>query len=203
MREHASITHRGVRLGLRDLTEPDLAEIVHYWLGGVADLAFLGVDLGKLANEKSLRERFAATIPTGDKGQRHLGFAITCDGTFIGYTNVNQYAPETNYSHWHITVPPQRAAGVSSALYPHRIKTYFDTTDMARLIHQTRTRNVGVNRMLDKFVPIAETAHVEKPDGLALPGEFHMRHVRREDLPRIFARAAQLRERRDPSPALE
>jgi hypothetical protein len=37
-----------------------------------------------------------------------------------------------------------------------------------RLIHQTRTRNVGVNTMVDKFVPIAETVFVENPDGVAL-----------------------------------
>ena len=66
--------------------------------------------------------------------------------------------------------PEKRAIGLSTALYPHRIKMYFDTTNMTRLIHQTRTRNIGVNRMLDKYVPIAETRYIEDPDGVALPG---------------------------------
>jgi hypothetical protein len=48
---------------------------------------------------------------------------------------------------------------------------------MNRLIHQTRTRNGSENTMLDKFVPIAETVFVEKPDGVALPGEFNIRYV--------------------------
>ena len=44
--------------------------------------------------------------------------------------------------------------------------------------------------MLDKYVKIAATESVERPDGLAGPGEFHIRYVRREDIPRFFAIAA-------------
>ena len=84
------------------------------------------------------------------------------------------------------------AAGLSTALYPHRIKTYFDTTSIERLIHQTRTRNVGVNRMLDKYVRVAETAFIKNPDGVAKPGEFHIRYVLRADVPRLFKIAAAL-----------
>jgi hypothetical protein len=105
---------------------------------------------------------------------------------------LNRYSKETNYSHWHITNPDLRASGLSMALYSHRIKTYFDSVPMERLIHQTRTRNIGVNRMLDKHVPIAETRYVEDPGGVALPGEFHLRYVRREDIPGIFERARKL-----------
>jgi hypothetical protein len=46
--------------------------------------------------------------------------------------------------------------------------------------------------MLDKFIPVSETKNIEKPDGVAAPGEFHLRFVRREDIPAIFARAVQL-----------
>jgi hypothetical protein len=48
-----------------------------------------------------------------------------------------------------------------------------------------------MNRVLDKYVPISETKYIEKPDGVASPGEFHLRYVKREDLPRIFARAVE------------
>ncbi len=68
--------------------------------------------------------------------------------------------------------PTLRASGISTALYPHRVKAYFDLVPIMRLIHQTRTRNIAVNRMLDKFVPAAETCHVEQPDGVALPASF-------------------------------
>lgn len=49
-----------------------------------------------------------------------------------------------------------------------------------------------MNRVLDKFVPISETKYIEKPDGVASPGEFHLRFVKREDIPGIFASAAEL-----------
>ena len=50
----------------------------------------------------------------------------------------------------------------------------------------------GVNRMLDKFIPVSETKYVENSDGVALPGEFHIRYVTRDDIPRLFARLSQL-----------
>ena len=74
----------------------------------------------------------------------------------------------------------------------HRIKAYFDTSATQRLIHLTSVRNQGVNRMLDKYVPVAETRWVEKLDGAGAPGDYHLRYVRREDLPRLFARAAEI-----------
>jgi hypothetical protein len=88
------------------------------------------------------------------------------DGNYAGYTLLNRYTADVNYSHWHITTPALRGLGLSTALYPYRIKTYFDTVPIHRLIHQTRTRNVAVNKMLDHWVPVAETCHIEQPDGV-------------------------------------
>lgn len=135
------------------------------------------------------RERFRRAIPTGDQSQRSLVFTITLDDELVGCTLLNRYAPDTNYSHWHILNPDLRGAGLSTVLYPHRIKTYFDLAPIRRLIHQTRTRNIAVNQMLDKWVAIAETRYIEDPDGVALPGEFHLRYVLREDVPRLFGNA--------------
>jgi len=46
-----------------------------------------------------------------------------------------------------------------------------------------------VNRMLDRYVPIAETRYVEAPDGVATPGEFHIRYVHRADVAGFFLRS--------------
>jgi hypothetical protein len=172
---------------LRDLRPDDLDEIVRFWYSsGEEFLDFIGIDRLRLGTAEYTRQRFLRAIWRGDLSQPNVVFAITVDGDFAGYTLLNRYTPETNYSHWHITNPRLRGAGLSTALYPHRIKTYFDLVPMGRLIHQTRTRNIAVNRMLDKYVPIAETRYIEHPDGVALPGEFHLRYVFREDVPRFF-----------------
>ena len=114
-------------------------------------------------------------------------------GELLGrLVKLSQHDVETNYSHWHIVEKDRRIGGLSSALYPHRIKAYFDTSAIARLIHQTSVRNPGVNRMLDKYLPVAETRWVEELDGAGAPGEYHLRYVRRETLPLLFARAAEL-----------
>ncbi len=113
-------------------------------------------------------------------------------GRMIGFTNLLRMTPTDNYSHWHIVDPADRAGGISSAVYPARLDLYFGLFPIERLVHQTRVTNTGVNRMLDKFVPIAKTEFVERPDGLAKPGEFHMRYVARADLPRIRARGEHM-----------
>ena len=175
---------------IRDLEGLDIESIVRYWHTSTKDhLDFLGVDLGRLGTERQTYDRFLVALPLGDPNQKTLGFSIYLDGAFAGYTLLNRYTPLDNYSHWHITNPALRRSGLSTALYPHRIKTYFDYVPIERLIHQTRTRNVGVNRMLDKYVPIAETLYVEHPDGVALPGEFNIRYVYREDVPRLFGKS--------------
>jgi hypothetical protein len=172
---------------LRDLGPDDLDAIVHFWYAsGDEFLDFLGIDRARLGTAEETRQRFLGAIRTGDPDQQCLALAITVDGGFAGYTLLNRYTAEINYSHWHITNPRLRGAGLSTALYPHRIKTYFDLAPIERLIHQTRTRNLAVNRMLDKHVPVTETRHLEDPDGVALPGEFHLRYVFRKDVPSFF-----------------
>ncbi len=191
---HASVkAPRGVA-ALRDLVAEDIEGIVRYWFSSSDEfLDFMGIDRKRLGTMEETRQRFLRAIRNGDPNQKTFALAVTLDGELAGYTLLNRYSAETNYSHWHITLPHLRATGISTALYPYRIKTYFDLVPIERLIHQTRTRNAAVNRMLDKYVPATETRHVEQPDGVALPGDFHMRYVRRADIPKLFLRAAELR----------
>jgi RimJ/RimL family protein N-acetyltransferase len=176
---------------LRDLKSDDIEEIVRFWYGsGDEFLDFMGIDRSRLGTAQDTRQRFIQAIRTGEAKQPSIAFAITLNGDYSGYTLLNRYAADINYSHWHITNPALRGRGLSTALYPYRMKTYFDVVPMNRLIHQTRTRNVAVNKMLDHWVPVAETCHIERPDGVALPGEFHLRYVLRSDIPGFLERAS-------------
>ena len=178
---------------LRALAAEDVEDVVRFWHEtGDELLDFLGIDRSRLGTREDTHQRFLRAIPSGDPAQMNLAFAIDVDGTLSGYTLLNRYSPEVNYSHWHIIRPELRGAGLSSALYPCRIKMYFDAAPLQCLIHQTRTRNIAVNRMLDKWVPIAETRHIDDPDGVALPGEFHLRYVRRQDVPALLEKARSL-----------
>jgi hypothetical protein len=175
---------------LRALGPEDIEPIMRFWhSSGDELLDYLGIDRSLLGTAEDTRRRFLRAIPTGGPDQQSIAFAVTVNGQFAGYTLLNRYTPEINYSHWHITDPGLRASGLSTALYPYRIKAYFDSTPIDRLTHQTRTRNIGVNRMLDRYVPVAETRYIERPDGVALPGEFHLRYVFRKDIPGLFETA--------------
>lgn len=178
---------------LRDLTSADLPAIVDYWLlSSVDHLDFMGVNRQLLGSGEEIHKRFLSAVRTGNSSQSAIALAITLDERLVGYTLLNRYSEEVNYSHWHIIISHLRGKRLSTALYPNRIKAYFDVAPISQLIHQTRTRNLGVNRMLDKFVAVSETKLIEKPDGVASPGEFHVRFVRRDDIPGFFARAAEL-----------
>jgi hypothetical protein len=190
---YASVTIPLGVAALRDFATEDVDAVVDYWFGsGDEFLDFMGVDRERLGTMVDTRQRFLHAIRSGDPSQKTFALAITLNGELAGYSLLNRYSPEINYGHWHITVPSLRGSGISTALYPHRIKTYFDLVPIQRLIHQTRTRNIAVNRMLDKYLPVAETCHIERPDGVALPGEFHVRYVQREDIPKLFTRVAEL-----------
>ena len=188
---HATQLCRAGLAGLRDLEKSEIEAVVAYWHRGGADLAHLGVDTARMGTPDDMRRWYRSRLRTGDKAQPQIAYAITLDANLVGYTLLNRYERGIGHSHWHIIARDVRAQGISSALYPHRIKMYFDTSDIQRLTHQTLTRNIGVNRMLDKFVAVAETGFVTNPDGLALPGEFHMRYVTRADVPRLFEIAAR------------
>ena len=177
----------------RDLIEDDIEAVVRYWHDSGDDyLAFLGIDKVRLGSEDDTPARFRRALRTGDPDQRSMAFAITLDDTFVSYTLLNRYTPDSNFSHWHLTNPLARKTGISTALYPHRIAMYWAVCDMNRLPHQTRPRNVGVNRMLDKFVPIAETVWVENPDEIAGQGEFNHRHVARAEVHKLFETLSNL-----------
>lgn len=190
MTDYAALNSRAGRATLRSLHPGDIDAVVRFWHeSGDELLDFLGIDRARLGTKEDTRRRFLRAIPSRDPAQMNLAFAIDLDAELAGYTLLNRCSPEVNYSHWHIIRPELRGAGLSSALYPYRIRMYFDAADMEQLTHQTRTRNVAVNRMLDKWVPVAETKYIDNPDGVALPGEFHLRYVRREDVPGLLARA--------------
>jgi len=190
MANFGTVTTASGVAGLRDLVGEDIRAIVEYWTKSPAEfLEFMGVDCRRLGGAVEITVRLSQAIRTGDSAQASISLGITLDGRLAGYTLLNRYSPEENYSHWHIIVPELRGKGISTALYPLRIKTYFELAPISRLIHQTRTRNVAVNRMLDKFVAVTETKQIEKPDGVASPGEFNLRYVRREDVAAILAKA--------------
>jgi hypothetical protein len=174
-----------------ELSDGDLDTIVDYFTRPDAHLDTL-IDRSRMPPPEKLRERYAAWRWAGDPDQMSSVFALRLDGRFVGFTNLLRRTPEENYSHWHIVDESCRAGGLSTAIYPTRIDLYFDLFPIARLVHQTRVTNTGVNRMLDKFVPVARIEHVDKPDGLSKPGEFVTRHVTRDVIPRIRALGEKL-----------
>ncbi len=91
---------------LRDLAPADIPAISDYWLlSSDGYLADMGVDRARLGSQEDIRKKFSNAIRTGDPTQPTLAFAVTLDDRFVGYTLLNRYSNEVNYSHWHIIRP--------------------------------------------------------------------------------------------------
>lgn len=191
MRVHARFDWNGREVVLRDLREEDLGRIADYWLGvDMATLEANGVDHVRMGDHDAIVTRFRPTIPTGEREQPRRSFAFDVDGQMAGYTNLAHYDALENYSHWHIVEPALRQSGLSTLLYPYRLSLCFADAPIERLIHMTRPENIGANRLLDRFVPVAETRFVDKPDGMSTPGVFNIRYVTRAGLPHILGQAS-------------
>jgi hypothetical protein len=188
---HATAATKAGLATLRDSTPEECGPMAAYFHRPDAHLDTL-IDRARLGPAAMMAEGFRRMIRTGDPNQLRTNYSIYLDDRFIGFTSLFRQTAEINHSHWHIIDADMRAAGVSTALYPHRMRMYFDLFPIECLIHQTKTSNIGVNRMLDKFVPVDKTEWIDKPDGLASGGEFNLRFVRRADLPRIMARAKEM-----------
>lgn len=180
---HATVATPRGEATIRDLIAEDIDGIVYYWHNsGIEHLEFLGIDCAKLGTPEDTHHRFLRAIRASDPHQSNVALAITLDQRLIGYSNLNRYGPDDNYPHLHLIDPSSRAGGVATQCVPQILKVYFQLYPIRRLILQTRTRNTGINQVLDKYFPAAETRHFDYPDGLAGAGEFHVRYVSRSDL---------------------
>ncbi|MDI9911365.1 N-acetyltransferase [Xanthomonas oryzae pv. oryzae] len=152
----------------------------------------LGVDTARLGDAQQIRERFMRNIPSSEPlEQPTVIYSIYLKEILIGYTNINRYDAQENYMHLHIYRKALRKAlvqgpkaqttggGVGACTLGLIIAHYLKNFDMERLVMQTRTRNMLINRALDLYLPASRTCYFENPDGLSAPGEFHVRYAYR------------------------
>jgi hypothetical protein len=112
---------------LRDLMVEDLPAIIDYWLSSSDEyFAFLGVDRQRVGGADDIHTRYLDAIRTGDPAQHTISLAVTLNAQLAGYALFVRHSDEVNYCHWHIIAPNLRAQGISTALYPHRIKALFE-----------------------------------------------------------------------------
>jgi RimJ/RimL family protein N-acetyltransferase len=162
---------------VRDVDEADLDALVAYWHEGVADHAFLGIDPERLGSPEDTRARFRAANRSVGGGGKTAAFVLAMGARVVAYTNVN-FRGRDGYAHVHFIDPDTRNRGVASSLVPSILGMFFEHLPIDRLVLEARTRNTGINRVLEKSgLKPAWTGHLEKPDGLAGPGEFHVYHV--------------------------
>jgi len=180
-------THLG-ELVVRDVAEADLDVLVDYWHGGVADLEFLGIDLDRLGTAADTRARFRASMRSGAAGQKAVAFVATAGPRVVAYTNVN-FRGRDGYPHVHFIDAEARNQGIASFLVPFILKMFFVHLPIDRLILEARTRNTRINRVVAKlgFQP-TETRFLERPDGLAGPGDFNVYVVEPAMVDEVLAR---------------
>lgn len=208
---HASIAMRAGILGVRDAVAEDAEAYVKYWhFSGDKFINLLGINKSGLGTPEDSHQRFLGMIRVPGTVQRTVVFSVTLNGRLIGYTNLNMQGPDDNYPHFHTYLHTHRSLiraavaagerrgaakdshGIATVLLGPLFAMHFALFPIRRLIIQTRPAALAINRALDLYVPVAEMGYIDRPNGLALPGEFHVRYVHREDAPRMLALAHAL-----------
>jgi hypothetical protein len=169
-------------LMVRTITDEDIEPIVSYWHEGVrGHMRILGIDKEKLGTPEDTRSRLIIYIPRTDQTTQPNSFAIDLNGQLIGYSNINPYSRLENYPHVHLVDRTARSGAYLGLLAGSLFNSWLDSPEIDRLVLQTRTRVVGINQMLDRYVEISNTRYVSDPDGFAGPGEFHTRYLYKSD----------------------
>jgi hypothetical protein len=185
-------------VAVRDVERGDIEEFVRYWHeSGDEHLRYLHVDRDRLGTPNDTRARFQASMRTGDPDQQTIAFSVTLGGSVVAYFNLNRYSLLQNYPHIHVIDPEHQGvkAGISAAAgMPYGLKILFDLFPIERIVLQTRTSVVAINRLLDHFLPVVETVWLENPDGLSGPGEFNHRYICREDVPDFIEKCDRFRD---------
>ncbi|AVS95158.1 hypothetical protein [Paracidovorax avenae] len=198
-------------LCVRKARAEDASAFVRYWASYTpARLDMLGVDAARLGSAGELRERFLRLLPAADlSDQHHAIFSLWLGDALIGYSNINRHAPWVNYCHLHLYPEGIRqalraarrpagrrwsgeGAGLAAFCAGLVMSQCLGVFGMPRVTAQTRTRNVLINRALDFYMPPDETQYFEQPDGLSLPGHFHLRHFHAERREEYLRRAEEL-----------
>jgi len=205
----APVRMRAGLLELRDALPSDSEAFVEYWhSSGEQHLNFLGIDRAKLGTREETQLRFLRMVRVPGLDQSSVVITLVLNGRVVGYTNINMYGPYDNYIHFHTYRSSVRSsmtayrgverrtggASVAPVAIGLILSTFFALFPVQRLILQTRTRNLGINRALDHYMPVVETHWLENPNGLAEPGEFHIRYVYRDRAGLLVQRARQLAE---------
>jgi hypothetical protein len=85
--------------GLRDITAADVPAIVDYWvLTPDQHLTSMRVDRQRIGTQEDIYRRFANAIRTGHAQQSNIALAITLNDRLVGYSLLNRYSDDVNYS---------------------------------------------------------------------------------------------------------
>ncbi|MES2938614.1 MAG: hypothetical protein V4864_13090 [Pseudomonadota bacterium] len=207
-RTSTSIPIRLGRVGVRDALPEDAEAYVKYWhFSGDRIKDFLRIDRVRLGGPEDSRARFMRLIRVPGEHQPGVLLTLTLNDVVMGYSNLNRYSPTENFPHFHTYMHTHRelvrqalggvprdalagrGANIAPVLLGAVLELFFRLLPIERMSLQTRPTSVGINRALDNYLPVEETRHFDKADGLAGPGVFHMRHLLRKDADWVLARA--------------
>lgn len=201
-------------LRVRDAMPEDVRHYVKYWhYSGDRIINFLRIDRDRLGGPEESEQRFMSMIRNSGASQKSVIFSITLNDQVIGYTNLNMHNSIENYPHFHTYIHSDRSAlrkalegapgarmdggqrrtaGIAAVLVGATISTYFSIFPIARIVLQTRPTSLGINIALDHYLEVHHTEFIDKPDGLAGPGEFHMRYAYSKDREYFASKSREL-----------
>lgn len=171
--EFSRIRFKDSEAVIRSLEEKDIDRLVDYWHSN--DAAFLegiGADFSKLSSRDATREKFQRALEGKVGPGERAVMVVTLEDQVVGYFNLNFWTREEAAIHAHVLDERMRHTGLATTIASNVLATCFVNLGLQRVIVQTLPTNRASNGFLEKLGLVGRREYIEKPDGMARPGEF-------------------------------
>lgn len=180
---YVTVSVRGADVTVDDIDEQDVECLVDYWhKTDRAYLEGLGVDVSLISSRDSTRSRFVAALAHAPNGCRPVAAVAKSNGALIGYTLLNFVSDGKAFAHMHLLQRTPLARAAAYRLFPELLRAFFESLPLDALVFQASVDNRGINRMIQRFGIKGVVSHLQKPDGMARPGDFYVYTISRNDL---------------------
>jgi hypothetical protein len=164
----------------------DLDALVAYWHESSIDyLESLGVDPTKLGSPAATRARLSAGM---DDDSKALTVVAEMESELVAYSNMVVRGRDTACCHLHTLRDDAMVRNVVYQFFPQVSEAVVGHLGVSRLRFEASVGNLGINRYLQSFGLESRRVYLEKPDGLAQPGDFNVYELEMpEDRDRLLA----------------
>jgi len=164
----------GREVVLRDPIDADADAVAAYWLDGDPEfIASLGIDPVRLPPREVIRKVHAECFARGAASHWTYIFGES-QGRTIGYVALDRRSERDGRVHVHIFDRTPRNRAAVFKLFPTVLRLFLARFPLQKVSLETWPANDGIGRLLRRFGLVPRVLTLERPEGIARAGKFHL-----------------------------